>query len=89
MIIFVSFYKEWFWLKNFNTPIIKQKLDNIEVAELAPAGKGDEVEEFADADARFAVQTKEGDGYAALECWNITVTHGLNIINEQLIMNDG
>ena len=46
----------------------RQKLDDVEVAKFAPAGKGNQVEEFSDADTGPALETKKGDGYAALEC---------------------
>ena len=57
-----------------------QQLNNVEIAKFAPTGKGNQVKEFSDADAGLALETKEGNGHAALECRNITVTHAVNVV---------
>ena len=47
--------------------VYRQKLNDIESAELGPLGERNQVQEFANANAVLAVKTEKGNGYAGLK----------------------
>ena len=57
----------------------RQQLDDIEITELRPTGKRDEVQKLADADTLLAIQAKERNGYATLKIRNVTISHAANL----------
>ena len=59
--------------------IYRQQLDDIEIAELCPTGKRNQIKELTDADTLLAIEAKERNGYATLKIRNVTISHAANL----------